>query len=306
MFIALIILFILIAIILITSFIVSNFILYPHRQPITKTPKDLGMDYEDIEFKSTDGVDISGWYIPGESKKIIILTHAMPFNRHGFSVKNQGPVKMFKTEVNLLTTAKVLHKEGYPVLMFDFRNHGISGKGKTAVGLNEYQDVLGALDYIKKRFDPQEIGFCSFCMGANSTIVAMSKDKERFRNVKCMVAIQPISMYVFVRVFAKKIFSFVGLAFLPLIKAIVKWRGGHAMEDMSPKDYAKDISVPTLFIQAESDPWTELSDIKGFYETTPGQKDFWMIKEKIPRFETYNYVSEHPEKMLAYFNKYLN
>lgn len=287
------------------SYVVSSIILYPHRQPITRSPKEYGMEYEDIAFKSTDGVTISGWYIPGQSKKVIILTHAMPFNRHGFSVKNQGPIKMFKTEVDLLTTAQVLNKEGYSVLMFDFRNHGQSGRGKTAVGLNEYQDVLGALDYLKNRSDPQEVGFCSFCMGANSTIVAMSKDKEKFNHVKCLVAIQPISMYVFVRIFAKKMFSFIGLAFLPLIKAMVKWRGGHALEDMSPKEFAHDISVPTLYIQAESDPWTELSDIKSFYDKTPTQKDFWMIKEKIPRFETYNYIGKHPERVTSFFRKYL-
>jgi len=291
--------------ILITSFIISSLILYPHRQPIIKTPKDFGLDYEDIEFKSTDGLAIAGWYIPGQSEKTIILTHAMPFNRHGFSVKNQGPIKMFKTEVNLLATAKVLNSQGYSVLMFDFRNHGQSDKGKTAVGLNEYQDILGALDYLKQKNDPQEIGFCSFCMGANSTIIAMSKAKEKFKNVKCLIAIQPISMYVFIRTFAKKMFSFIGLAFLPLIKAMVKWRGGHSLEDMSPKDFTPDIPVPTLYIQAESDPWTELSDIQNFYEKTPTQKDFWMIKEKIPRFETYNYVSQHPEKILTFLKKYL-
>ncbi|MBU0598033.1 hypothetical protein KKF61_03490 [Patescibacteria group bacterium] len=55
------------------SYLISSLILYPHRQAIAKTPKDFGMDYEDIEFKSTDGLTVSGWYIPGLSQKTIIL-----------------------------------------------------------------------------------------------------------------------------------------------------------------------------------------------------------------------------------------
>ena len=29
-----------------------------HRQPIVRTPDDYGMDYEDVSFRSTDGLNI--------------------------------------------------------------------------------------------------------------------------------------------------------------------------------------------------------------------------------------------------------
>ena len=93
--------------------------------------------------------------------------------------------------------------------MFDFRNHGESdpdpNKGIAGVGLEEYKDVVAAMDYIKSRDElkSMNIGFVSFCMGANSTIIAMSKEPSTFANVKCMVAIQPVSMEVFVRTYAQ-------------------------------------------------------------------------------------------------------
>ncbi len=94
--------------------------------------------------------------------------------------------------------------------MFDFRNHGESGRspngGKTGVGLEEYKDVIAAMDFIKNRDDLNDfdIGFVSFCMGANSTIIAMSKDPLHLRKLNVLVAVQPISMEVFVRKYSRK------------------------------------------------------------------------------------------------------
>jgi hypothetical protein len=36
------------------------------RNPVTRTPKEVGLDYEDVSFKSLDGVNLKGWYIPSE------------------------------------------------------------------------------------------------------------------------------------------------------------------------------------------------------------------------------------------------
>ena len=67
---------------------------------------------------------------------------------------------------------------------------------------------------------------------------------------------------------------------------------------MSPRRFASDIEVPTLYIQAREDPWTELRDIEGFYEETAGPKELWLIDGIKKRFVTYNYVGENPERIL--------
>jgi len=55
-----------------------------------------------------------------------------------------------------------------------------------SIGLKEYQDVTAALNYIHHRDEIKNanIGFAGFCMGANSTIIAMSNDPEVFTDVK--------------------------------------------------------------------------------------------------------------------------
>ncbi|HDQ46003.1 MAG TPA: hypothetical protein ENN17_10995, partial [bacterium] len=162
----------LILIFLVMGYIFSNTVLYSRRQPVVRTPQEYGMAYEDVQFSSTDGLLLKGWYIPvsGVSERAIILTHPLPFNRHGFLAKFQGFPPLCRIDVDLLKTAQALHQAGHPILMFDFRNHGESEAGLTGVGLNEYQDLLGAIEYLNQRTDlvHPRIGLVSFCMGANA------------------------------------------------------------------------------------------------------------------------------------------
>lgn len=283
-------------------FMFSGLLVHSHRQPVIRTPKDYGMSYEDIEFNSTDGLKIKGWYLPGKFQKLIIITHPFPFNRHGFDTRNQSFMTRIKTNVDLLKTAKSLNKIGYSILMFDFRNHGESQAGITGIGLNEYQDILGALDYIHQRpnLSPMQIGFVSFCMGVNSTIIALSKSRDKLQNVKCLVAVQPISISVFLKCFIKRNYTAAGLILIPLVDKMCQWRGGYAIRDITPLPYCKDISVPALFIQTRSDPWTELYDIQSIYDATPGPKEFLMLEGKMERLDTYNYVGEHPESITSF------
>jgi pimeloyl-ACP methyl ester carboxylesterase len=295
------------------SYILSGIVLFSLRQPVVTTPADYGLDYEDVEFQSTDGLTLRGWFIPaeptGERDKIVILTHPFPFNRHGFLVKNQGLLPLFKTDVDLLQIALALRRGGYSVLMFDFRNHGESDGGLTGVGLTEYQDVLGAIAYVKScpSLRSPQIGLVGFCMGANASIVALSKGKggELVEDVKFLVAVQPVSVSVFLRRYMSNVYTPLSLYLMPIVDRFVQWRGGFAFREMTPLPYAKDVKVPTLVIQAREDPWFEVSDVEGVYNAVAGPKDLWWIEGKMRRFEAYNDVCEHPERIIAFASKYL-
>jgi uncharacterized protein len=294
-------------------FFVAGTIIHLNRQPVPKNPHDYGMDFENIEFKTSDGVNIKGWLIPGSLNKLVIMTHVGGLTKYGSTILYKNLTKLYNKEIEFLKTAEHLHKEGYWVLMFDFRNHGESGpdpnKGIANVGLEEYKDVIAAMDYINRRDDlhTAAVGFVSFCMGANSTIIAMSKDPGVFSNVKCLFAVQPISMEVFVRTYSGKLFTRVGVKLLlPMVKKFIVWRGAYPLERMSPGKYVKDIKVPTMYVQAKNDPWTDLSDIQGFYEATPDNpKDFFWIADTTHRFESYSYFENEPDRMLQWIKKWV-
>jgi len=298
---------------LLAGYFIAGTIILLNRQPVPKNPKHYGMDFEDIEYKTSDGVNIKGWLISGSLNKLVIMTHVGGLTKYGSTVQYKNLTKLYNKEIEFLKTAKHLHKEGYWVLMFDFRNHGESGpdpnKGIAGVGLEEYKDVVATMDYIKGRdkLKNMNVSFVTFCMGANSTIIAMSKEPKAFKNVKCLFAVQPISMEVFIRTYAGKLLTPVGAKILlPMVKKFVIWRGAYPLEEMSPRKYAKDLKVPTMYVQARNDPWTELSDIQGFYEDTPDNpKGFFWIEDTTHRFESYSYFQDRPEKMLEWIKKWL-
>ena len=298
---------------LFTSYFIAGTIIHLNRQPVPKNPKRYGMDFENIEYKTSDGVTIKGWLIPGSLNKLVIITHVGGLTKYGLTVQYKNLTKLYNKEIEFLRTAKHLHKEGYWVLMFDFRNHGESGsdpnKGIASVGLEEYKDVVATMNYLKRRDELKDmgVGFVSFCMGANSTIIAMSKEPNAFKNVKCLFAVQPISMEVFIRTYTRKLLTPIGAKLLlPMVKKFIVWRGAYPLEEMSPRKYVKDLKVPTMYVQARNDPWTDLSDIQGFYEDTPDNpKGFFWIEDTTHRFESYSYFQNRPEKMLEWIKKWL-
>ena len=293
-------------------YFLSRPIIHLDRQPVPKTPKDYGMDFQNVEFKAADDVTIKGWLIPGVSNKLIIITHVGGLTKYGSTKEFSSMSKLYNEEIEFLKVARHLHDEDYWVLMFDFRNHGESDPspngGKAGVGLEEYLDVLAAMDYIQnsENLKDKEIGFVSFCMGANSTIVAMSKQQDKFKKVKCLIAVQPISMEVFVRTYFKKRFTSFGAKLLfPLVKMFVNWQSKYRLENMSPARFVKDIKVSTLYVQTRNDPWTELTDIIGFYEDTQTAKEFFWIEGLNHRFQGYQYFGDNPEKMFWWLKKWI-
>ena len=298
---------------LLTCYFIAGTIIHLNRQPVPRNPKHYGMEFESVEFETPDGVNIKGWIIPGSSNKLVIITHVGGLTKYGSTVQYKNLTKLYNKEIEFLRTAEHLHKEGYWVLMFDFRNHGESApdpnKGIANVGLKEYKDVVAAMAYIQGRDELKnmQVGFVSFCMGANSTIIAMSKEPNAFKNAKCLFAVQPISMEVFIRTYTKRLLTPVGpKLLLPMVKKFVVWRGAYPLDEMSPRKYVKDLKVPTMYVQAKNDPWTDLSDIQGFYENTPDNpKDFFWIEDTTHRFESYSYFQDRPEKMLEWIRKWL-
>ena len=112
-------------------------------------------------------------------------------------------MKISDIEVELLKTVRQLNDAGYSILTMDMRNHGESEKslkGLCTIGYYEWQDVAGAMQYIKteKRLSNKKVGMVVNCMGANSALIALSKDQFLFSDVKAVVAIQPVSYDIFI------------------------------------------------------------------------------------------------------------
>lgn len=280
---------------------------YPVRQPLVKNPEDYGLAYEEVRFKTEDGVTLAGWLMMGSGDDVVIIGHPAFFTRYGYSLEHEGPVPSgLDRDVELLPTAKHLVDAGYSVLMYDQRNHGESGASPNN-GIHSpveaYRDNVAAVKFVAQHPElaGKDIGLLSFCQSSLVSMVGMSKEPQAYEDagVKAMVVVQPTAM--------TNILANLGLPgfVIERIQSISVADGGTDFEDQNPLLYAGDVMVPVLFVQALGDPWSDIEHIRTIYETIPTEKEAIWIEGDLHRFDTYNWFNDNPEPLLSFFDQNL-
>jgi fermentation-respiration switch protein FrsA (DUF1100 family) len=264
-----------------SSFLNSYLTIHPPRRPVTINPSHYLMDYETVTFESPDGLKLSGWMIPNNrSKSLIIVCHG-----HG---ADKGDV---------LFAAKFLHDNGYQVLLFDFRAHGESEGATATLGWLEPNDLKGAIAYAKERINPEKIGVLGFSMGGATAITTAGQTDE----IQAVVADSA---------FADR-FSLVSKASrLPpplsyLMPVFAEIQGMNMRENL-PIDYASEISPNALFIiQGDQDHLVDIADAQSLYDRAKDPKELW-LPENTPHVRAYQTQGkEYERRILEFFGEYL-
>jgi len=94
------------------------------------TPRDVGLSYERVDLKSTDGELIAAWYVPKPGAKGSVL----------FCHGNAGNI------ADRLATIQAMHQLGYNILVFDYRGYGESTGRPTEAGT--YLDAEAAWTHL--------------------------------------------------------------------------------------------------------------------------------------------------------------
>lgn len=141
--------------------------IYPLRTPVFISPGAMGAPQEDVEFVSSDGKRLSGWWVgaPLDSGNappwVVVLAH-------GYMMSRAEPSPL----------AAHLWSEGYSCLLFDFRAHGRSEGKKCSLGWHERLDVIAAIDWVKTRFPQARVVLWGSSMGAAACAFAASERRE--------------------------------------------------------------------------------------------------------------------------------
>lgn len=278
------------------------------RAPVLRRPDEVDLAYENVVFPSMDGVPLEGWFIPADSDKLVIHNHFLPGNRYGYPghLPEFGGLGGF--EVNFLPEYKALHDAGYNILAYDIRNHGMSGQGNggiAGIGLLEYRDVIGSLRYAAARPDTKNMTtvLLSVCLGADSTAVAWDKHPEEFANIQAMVMLQPVSGRPIAEQFVKGIGIPDGYE---KFDQAVHQRTGFHLDEQSPIDHVKAVTVPTLVAQVHDDTMTRPDDVQSIYDHLPvDDKQLYWITGTDRRFDGYNFFGLHPDIPINWFDKHL-
>jgi len=150
-------------------FVMSAVMVYRPKVRLIENPTSmLAWNYEEVSFESTDGVRISGWWIPSDpnqarnSDRTVIVCHGLGANK-----------------ANQLVVARLLHG-GYNLLAIDLRAHGRSGGNITTVGSDERYDVLGAVRWLRanRAAQTRKIFGVGASLGAAALVAAAADASE--------------------------------------------------------------------------------------------------------------------------------
>lgn len=111
----------------------SNMVYYPEiGREMVATPRQAGLDYEDVKLVTADGVALHGWFVPSaQSRGTVLFLHG-----------NAGNIS------HRLDFLLMFHRLGYSTLIIDYRGYGNSGGKPSEQGT--YQDAEAAWRYLRE------------------------------------------------------------------------------------------------------------------------------------------------------------
>jgi fermentation-respiration switch protein FrsA (DUF1100 family) len=215
-------------------------IYFPVRK-IHLTPKEIGLEFEDVYFFSSDGVKLNGWYIPAKEARAAVL----------FCHGNAGNI------CHRIDVIYLFCKLGLDVFIFDYRGYGKSQGKPTEEGL--YLDAQAAYKYLTKsrNLDEGSIVVYGKSIGANVAVELCSKVKT--------AALISESAFTSALEMGKKLFPF-----LPL-----KWLISIKFDALSK---IKNITAPKLIIHSEDDRIIPFRHGRKLFEAAPEPKEFYPMR----------------------------
>jgi len=126
----------------------SKLIYYPVRE-IAAAPDSIGLNFENVSLVTTDGLSLSGWFVPCENARAVVL----------FCHGNGGNIS------HRLDTIELLQRLGLDTFIFDYRGFGQSEGKPNEQGT--YRDVEAAWRYLveERKIQPARIIVFGSSMG---------------------------------------------------------------------------------------------------------------------------------------------
>lgn len=210
--------------------------LYYPMPKIEYTPKAIGLEYEDVRIKTSDGVRISGWFVPSESSRAVLL----------FCHGNGGNIS------HRLDKISMLNRLGVDLLMFDYRGYGASEGRPSEEGL--YLDAEAMYDYLIQEKNVPSGKIVGYGESLGGAVII---DLASRRNVAGLII---ESSFTSVRDMARKIFPFVpGFALKTRFDSLSK---------------IKDIGGPKLILHSIEDDIIPYKQGRTLFENAQEPKEF--------------------------------
>lgn len=286
--------------------LLTNTMVSGRRQPFWRSPAELGLAAEAVNFQASDGVTLRGWFIPraghdGAPAPAVVFVHGWPWNRMG---NHAGNGVLPDQTVDLLEAARALHAAGFHVLLFDLRNHGASDAATPVTfGVKEARDFVAAVQMLRGRNDVDggRIGAIGYSMGANAIIYGIPEAQP----IRAAVAVQPVRVETFLDNVAQQTFGAIAPYLTRIAEHLHESFGSPPLRSINPTSAATQLGETTmLYIQGSGDPWGSLADVQAMASATPHALPV-VVAPSHDRYGGYQYVNSHLDEIADFFKEHM-
>ena len=211
--------------------------LYRPMQEVFSTPAEIGLHFDKVIFKSADGINLNGWYVPVDNPKFTLL----------FCHGNGGNI------AHRLDSINIFHNLGLNCFVFDYRGYGDSNGKPSEEGT--HLDAMAAYKWLieEKKIPADNIIIFGRSLGGSIAAYLATKVKTGG-----LVVESAFTTYVDM-----------GKEYYPYMP--VKW---FAMFSYRTTDYVKNVNCPVMFIYSRNDEIVPYKFGLELYEAANEPKEF--------------------------------
>lgn len=211
--------------------------LYGPVREVLYTPGQLGLDFEDVAFKSADGLKLSGWYIPANDSKFTVL----------FCHGNGGNM------AHRLDSINSFHDLGLNCFIFDYRGYGHSQGKPSEEGT--YLDAEAAYKWLteEKKTPAENILIFGRSLGGSVATKLASRVKAG-----ALIIESTFTSY-----------ADIGKKFYPYMP--VRWFARFSYRTI---DFIKDVHCPVMLVYSRNDEVVPFEFGLELYEAANEPKEF--------------------------------
>jgi uncharacterized protein len=221
------------------------------------TPWELGISYEEVAFRTKDGLLLRGWWLPAPRPEwTVIALHGHRGARH-----------------HSVGIGAALWRRGANVLLFDHRGRGSSEGDLMSLGYYEILDTLAAIGYSFSRAPEVPLGLIGYSMGAAVAVMAAARDER----VRAIVADSPFaSERDLVRFLLRRQIGPLHAPVVALTERLLPYDPGK-VEPL--EEVAKIAPRASLFVHGLLDKTCDPNDSLRLYEAAGEPKELWLLEE---------------------------
>lgn len=218
----------------------SGFIYFPSGN-IVATPANAGLEYDDLRIETSDGVDISAWFVPAADRRGTLL----------FCHGNAGNIS------HRIDSIKVFNSLGLDVLIFDYRGYGTSSGSPSEEGT--YLDALASYRYLTETLGIPDSEIVLFGRSLGASVAARLASRNPAAGLILDSAFTSITD--------------LGAELYPLIPIRHISRFSY-----NTTEYLKDVKAPVMVIHSSDDEIIPFSHGERIYSSISGKKKFLRLR----------------------------